>query len=489
MIKYKIYKYKIYKYKIYIISVAAALLFFLCISAAGAEDIVTTTEDAEDYNGFRVQTLINPAYENRDRDVHSGVGLRLPDDSYGFTLRRSHLRVSKEWKDSNIEAAFQADVIRNHELSRDTALNSGAKADPYLVYVSNAYIQKGFQSGNLFNGIRLGIQEVPMYYFFKKSDQVHYLFGAPEELQLTPNRSDIGLSWFMRYNWFAVHLMGANGEGALQAQGKESSGFDALGRVSFEPPSGEILGFEAHLYYRRANIAGFSGNECREGRTPCLASDGNAATNLEKDLRSLRNEYYGGEFGLRISDYLKITGGVFWMRDLGGRTLDLAPGRAVRYEADKIGIAEYLGFTVGPARIKFFTRFTFGTGSNGRLTATRSREQLIEPYVSPPSPGIQSPLLIFNTPDRFAYEDKSVFRKIAAGADFTLLENCKITVGAEFFSYTDSSGGPGKSYVDVLGNERTKSEYTDQYRLLNPQGIAEYSRKTTHYFVRAGVWF
>lgn len=470
-------------------------IFFIILIAftlpLRAEDLITSQQGLSDgFYGFRMQVFINPAYENRDRDTHSGLGLKSPDDSYGFVLRRSTVRISKIWEDSGIEAVLQGDVIRNHNLSRDTALDNGTKNDPYLFFVSNAYAQKSFVTGEVSHYFRLGIQDVPSFYLNSFRDKTyHFMTAMPETLRFTPDVHDAGFSYILKYQFFTMQWMIANGEGALQAQGKDSSGLDLLGRISFEPANGGLIHVAGHLFYRRANIGGFSGNECREGQTPCLASDQNAATNLEKDLRSIRDQYFGAEGVVSITEYFRMNFGGFLLKDYGGVTQDLIPGRSVSYSPDLTGYAKFAGFSAGRTWLKFSLRYDTGTGTTGFLTATQSRRLGLSPYLDQPAAGATSPALQLLSPGSYNFEDKSRYQRFVVALDFEIFSGARVAFGAETFIFSDRNGSPGKSYVDVLGMERTQNEFLNQFRYQGSQGISEFSRDSVHWFLRGGIWF
>lgn len=469
----------------------ASFVLFSYASARG-EDLVSTKEgEPEGAHGFKIRAFVNPGLESRDKDSQSGIGPPVGDDGSGFVLRRSNVTVEKQWSDSLMKAVLGADVIRNHRLSKDTAVDGGKKADPYLMYVSSAFVQKNFYIGPMYSGIRFGIQEAPYMYSEKKGGDItdHVMAPVPEDLRFTPDRSDLGLSLIGLGEWISFQFMIANGEGALRAQGDESYGFDAIGRISFLWSGDDALRFHGHLYFRKANVAGYAGNECREGKGLCLSSDNDLNTNLSKDLRSLRDDYYGAEGVAGWKKKFSLPFGVFFVRDYGGRITDLAPGRSIAYDPDRTGRAFYLGLSAGTENLQVFTRVVEGTGSSGRLSGTTSRVNIVQAALVQPAPGLASPEIGLRSFDAVSYQNRSSFRRWIFGVDFALSSASRIAFGVEYFTFRTASGDPGRIYVDPLGSERTRAEYLDQYRLGRPQGISELSANPRHYYVRAGIRF
>ena len=70
-----------------------------------------------------------------------------------------------------------------------------------------------------------------------------------------------------------------NGEGYKNIQNTDSSGLDIYTRLSLETKTEGYRG-GLHFIGRFANAVGTSGNECREGKSSCLADDANPQTQI-----------------------------------------------------------------------------------------------------------------------------------------------------------------------------------------------------------------
>ncbi|MBI3395850.1 MAG: hypothetical protein HY042_08445, partial [Spirochaetia bacterium] len=412
-------------------------------------------------------------------------------DGNGFVLRRSQLGFEKQWSDSLMKAVFTTDVIRNHELSNDTAVNGGSRQDPYLAYVSNAFVQNSFFMGPMYASVRLGVQEVP-YMYTEKNPNLnlsHVMFTVPEDIHFTPDRSDIGVSFLGTAERIAFQVMLANGEGALQYQGKDSYGFDLISRLSVTAVSLDSYRLVVNVYYRKANIAGYAGNECREGKSVCLGADSDVTTNLKRDIRAIRDDYYGAEAVFTAGSFVSIPFGLFYVRDYGGAVSDLVPGRSVYYDPDRTGRAAYVGAMIGGKTVRFFVRGVQGTGTTGQLTGTVHSTGFLSAVVKQQPAGSLSTSVTLTPMYQVQYGDKSHYNKWTTGVDLQLGTNGSLAFGVERFTSVTAGGEPTRRYVDLLGVEHTRLEYLDQYQTGANRGISQYKDNPVHYFIRAALRF
>jgi hypothetical protein len=136
-----------------------------------------------------------------------------------------------------------------------------------------------------------------------------------ESMSFAPQPADIGVSTLLSYVIFQFYLGVMNGEGYKEIQSSDSSAVDLYSRISLEKKL-ENFFLGLHLLGRLGNFFGQAGDECIEGKSKCITSDGNPNTLLIKDLRSLKTETLGLEINLLWKQIINFGIGGFYKKNM-----------------------------------------------------------------------------------------------------------------------------------------------------------------------------
>jgi hypothetical protein len=137
------------------------VLIVMFCSPIFSEKIVTTKEDEPDaYYGLKLNLIATPTFGYRLRDSANGTSNAGLNDRTGFSMPWTLLMLSKDWEDKNLSLEVWGELTRNSTLSSDTQVNGGSKANPYLMQIRRANIQKTWKLSQLSLKFIFGIQEL-----------------------------------------------------------------------------------------------------------------------------------------------------------------------------------------------------------------------------------------------------------------------------------------------------------------------------------------
>lgn len=436
-----------------------------------AEKVITAKQDEPDaYFGLKVGAVLSPSYGYRVRNSDTGLSNAKKDDRTGFSSPWTLLMISKDWEDRGITAEFWGEIARSSTFSSDTKADSGTKSNPYAFLVRRANVQKKISVQDLEIRFILGIQELPSTYTqWKGYWNWRYVDRGPlESLELSPAPADLGATILTKWKFLSAHMGAVNGEGYREMQNTSSSGYDLVGRISAEQEF-EKLKLGLHFFGKAGNIAGVSGDECHEGKTSCLASDGNSATRFVKDLRSQKSSSYAAEFNLLYAKFLNIGAGALFKRQFRGKTYDqFHLENYPVYQNDLSGRAGYFwtGFSWDEWSMVF--RQEKGAGSGGILSPVyEERNYLLTGQTS----------------------SKSSFRRSLLFFEYIYSDTFRISFGGSETRNFDTNGEREKVYMDAVGDQKTKAEYSSQFSSSKPAGISAFDTKERSVFLRTTLEF
>ncbi|MEM7180982.1 MAG: hypothetical protein AAF518_08715 [Spirochaetota bacterium] len=444
------------------------LLFLFSIpSSLFPEKIITAKEDEPDaYFGLKLGAIITPTFGYRLRDSSNGLSDTAPNDRTGFSMPWTLIMLSKEWEEKDLMMEVWGEVSRNSSLSDSTAVDGGNKSNPYILQIRRANLQKKWQLGDLQTRLIFGIQELPhVYTQWQEYWHFRYIDRAPLEiLGFAPAAADFGLSSVFQYSFLQFYVGLMNGEGYKNIQNTDSSGLDIYTRLSLETKTEGYRG-GLHFIARFANAVGTSGNECREGKSSCLADDGNLQTQLEKDLRATKSESAAVELDFVSEQTFHMGMGGMVRRRHGGQTYDRLDLTALpRYEQDLYGKAAYawIDFSLGAFTLGY--KFETGTGNNGRLWVFNSAEDGIFHFLNPANA---------------RYRSKQRFRRHLGFLEYLYDESVRLAISYSEVGNYDTKGEPQKVYIQTqTGELSTESAYLQQFTTRTPAGIVAYLDRT-----------
>jgi len=453
------------------------VLIVMFCSPIFSEKIVTTKEDEPDaYYGLKLNLIATPTFGYRLRDSANGTSNAGLNDRTGFSMPWTLLMLSKDWEDKNLSLEVWGELTRNSTLSSDTQVNGGSKANPYLMQIRRANIQKTWKLSQLSLKFIFGIQELPhVYTQWKELWNWRYIDKAPmESMSFAPQPADIGISTLLAYAIFQFYLGVMNGEGYREIQNSDSSAVDLYSRVSIEKKL-ENFFLGLHLLGRLGNFFGQAGNECIEGKTKCIASDSNSNTFLIKDLRSLKTETLGMEINFIWKEIFNLGLGGFYKKKHGGITFDrFNLSKLPEYEADLIGKGTYFWTTISYQNFTIGYRKEFGDGNNGIVGVYNSKSDGIYHYLDPNS----------------YYRSKERFVRELGFMEYLYDSSIRFALGYAEVKNFDKNGEPKKVYIQNLsGNETTQSEYLNQFKNSNPTINPYLDRKERQLFFKAMLSF
>ncbi|MCB1179291.1 MAG: hypothetical protein KDK36_17050, partial [Leptospiraceae bacterium] len=366
----------------------------------------------------------------------------------------------------------------NSSLSADTKVNGGVKNNPYIFQFRRANIQKKWENGDFSTTIIFGIQELPhVYSQWKNYWDWRYIDRAPmESLGFAPAPADLGLSTTFQYSIFQFYLGVMNGEGYRQIQNTESGGFDVYSRLSIEK-EWEKGKLGIHFISRLGNLLGAIGNECREGKTDCLASDSNISTSKEKDLRSIKTETFGIELNAGFLKIINYGVGAISRRKFGGLTYDrLNLSSLPEYEKDLTGRAGYVWLSYMYKQFTVGYKYESGTGNNGVLNVFNSRSDGYYYYLDSNS----------------YYRSKEKFKRILGFIEYNYDETLRFAIGYAEVQNFDKNRYPKKIYIDtVTGEESNEAGYLSQWNNSSslPKIVSYNDRKDRQLFFKTMISF
>ncbi len=446
-------------------------LFYLFILLAAnsilAEKVVTTKDDLPDaYFGLKVGAVVSPSFGYRLRNSSSGTSNTKKDDKTGFAMPWTLLMISKEWEEKKVTVEFWGEILRSSQVTSDTTADNSTKANAYILGIRRASIRKNVDVGIFNLSFIFGIHELPhVYTQWNGYWKWRYVDKAPmETLGFSPQPADLGGSFLMKVKDFNLHVGLVNGEGYRDMQNTNSSGYDAVSRISYEPEFFKKLKTGFHALGRAGNVTGVAGDECQEGKTSCVASDNNIKTRKERDLRAQHSESLGGEFTLLFDKYVNYGVGVLWKKQYRGKTFDRLNLYANPvYESDLKDRAFYswIGFGLSDFQIVF--RGETGRGANGVFTPTTRG-------------------------------DKSRFTKRTVFVEYVYSDTVRFAFGGSDLVNFDKEGVISRDYIGrdnitTFGDTSNKTAFDNQYYNGVNQGILSYSNRDRQVFIRSTIDF
>jgi len=454
------------------------------VSSLFAEEIITTKKEEPDgYFGLKLGAIVTPTFGYRVRDSASGVSDTTQSEKTGFSLPWTLVSISKEWDDKGIKVEFWGEVIRSSVLSNDTnATTGGNKSNPQMLAIRRANVQKKWEFGNTKHTLIFGMQELPhMHSVWGGYYDWRYMERSPlESLGFSPDPVDLGLSYIGQWKSLTAHLAVVNGEGYRSIQNATGSGYDTILRLSWEQKFLDDFKTGLHFLGRRANAFGYSGNECFEGKTKCIPNDNDPNTALRGDVRLSQEDSYAVESNFIWREYVNLGLGGMAKKKFGGQYRNaLIPTEFPKQVQEKYGRGGYVWFGLGNGMFRIVFRGEMATGGAAQgLRATETDSQ--EPWVRISGNGnLQSP----------AYSDKSYYISKQVYLEYLWTESARLGIGYQEQRSYDTSGSPNKWYIDNLSNERTASEYKEQFTKPLPAQISEYGRLDRNILVKASFQF
>ncbi|HMV41724.1 MAG TPA: hypothetical protein PK079_09725 [Leptospiraceae bacterium] len=429
------------------------LVLLLATNNVFAEKVITAKEDLPDaYFGLKVGAVISPAFGYRLRDSSSGTSNAKKDDRTGFSMPWTLFMISKEWEEKKVTVEFWGELIRSSVVSSDTTADNGNKSNPYILGIRRASVKKNFELGIFNFSLIFGIHELPhVYTQWNGYWKWRYVDRAPmESLGFSPQPADLGASFLMQAKGFSAHIGIVNGEGYRDLQNSNSSGYDAVSRFSYEQEIQKFkIGF--HLLGRAGNVAGVAGDECREGKTNCLASDNKNSTMIVRDLRYQKSQTLGAEYTMLFDRYLNLGLGFVHRKIFQGLTYDALNLSTYPIYLSDIGkTAYYLWIGGGYGDFNLIARTERGSGSNGVLG---------------------------NSAGGFIFTKNSFF------IEYLYSESVRFAFGGSILMQGS------KVYIDSVGNTRTQTDYLNQFYRGQNLGIVEYSNNDRQLFIRSTMDF
>ncbi|TGN17091.1 hypothetical protein [Leptospira idonii] len=463
------------------------LFLFIFFSSAlhlYAEEVVTTKkEEPDSYYGLKLGAIVTPTFGYRVRDSASGISDTTQSEKTGFSMPWTLLFISKEWEDTGIKVEFWGEVIRSNVLSADTSADSGTKANPYLFAIRRANVQKKWDLGATRHKLIFGMQELPhMFSVWSGYYDWRYMERSPlESMAFSADPVDLGLSYLAEWKSFSAHLAVVNGDGYRSIQNAGGTGYDVIGRVSWEQKWQDDLKTGIHFLGRKGNAFGYSGNECNEAKTKCFPSDNNPNTLLRGDVRLSQEESYAVESNLLWREYINLGLGGMAKKKFGGRYSDaMNPTEFPKNISEKTGRGAYGWIGLGNKMIRIVFRGEIATGGpNQGLRSTESNLQ--EPWVR-----YSESATLKTTP---VYSDKAYYISRQVYLEYLWSETARLGFGYQEIRSFDSSGAPNKWYIDNFANERTVADYRQQFSTPSPALISEYSRLDRNILVKATMQF
>ncbi|MBK6604669.1 MAG: hypothetical protein IPG24_04085 [Leptospiraceae bacterium] len=434
------------------------LLIFIMANSIFAEKVVTTKDDLPDaYFGLKVGAVVSPSFGYRLRDSSSGTSNAKKDDRTGFAMPWTLFMVSKEWEDKKVTVEFWGEILRSSVVTSDTTADNNSKANAYILGIRRASVKKNIDVGIFNLSFIFGIHELPhVYTQWNGYWKWRYVDKAPlESLGFSSQPADLGGSFLMKVKNFNLHVGVVNGEGYRDMQNTNSSGYDAVSRLSFEPQFEKFkMGF--HVLGRAGNVIGAAGDECQEGKTNCLASDNNLKTKKERDLRAQHSESLGGEYTFLFANNINLGVGVLWKKQYRGITIDkLNQNTMPVYQSDLKDRAFYAWIGFGFADFQFVIRGETGRGVNGVFTPVADRKKFVR---------------------------KSFF------VEYNYSDSVRFAIGGSELIQYDNEGLRERTYVDPFGDISTKEKYNSQLLSGSPTIVA-YSNRDRQLFIKSTMDF
>lgn len=455
-------------------------LYLFTFSLFG-EEVVTTKKDEPDaYYGLKLGAILTPTASYRIRDKASGTTDLSPSDKAGFSMPWTMITMSKEWEDTGIKAEFWGEIIRNDALTNDTLAGTGNKSNPYVFLVRRANIAKTFELGNTKHQIQFGMFELPhMFSVWSGNYDWRYFDKSPlESMGFAKDPVDLGINYILRWKSFSVQTAVVNGEGYRNTQNTTNTGYDVIGKLGWDPTWSENLKTGLHVLGRASNAFGYASDECREGKTSCLASDGNPATRKQGSVSLNQEQVVAVESHLVWREILNLGLGGMVKKRLGGEIVDrLSPYSPATKIAESTGRGAYLWAGLGNGTIRLVARGEIATGGPAPgLQTTETVER--EPWLRF-KPGTVDPL----------YSNQSYYISRQIFGEWFITPSARLALGyTEVRSY-DSKGDPNKWYVDSTGEPSNRVEYIEQFSKPVSHPISEYGRLDRSIVLKATATF
>ncbi|GBF51480.1 hypothetical protein LPTSP4_30180 [Leptospira ryugenii] len=448
-----------------------------------SEEVITTKKDQPDgYFGVKLGAIVTPTFGYRVRDKASGVSDTSQSDRTGFSMPWTLFMVSKEWEDTGFKVEFWGEVLKANQISADTNADNQSRSNPHIFAIRRANVQKIWTIGSFQHTIIFGMQELPhMHSVWAGFYDWRYMDRSPlESLGFSPDPVDLGLSYLFKWKTISLHTAFVNGEGYRSLQNANNSGYDSVTRLSWENTWLGSLKTGLHFLSRRGNFAGYSGTECFEGRTRCLPSDNNPATQLRGNVRLSQSETHAVEINMIWREYINLgIGGMFRKRYAGEVYDQVNPYLTLSRTPEFTGRGAYAWLGIGNSWLRIVFRGEIANGGpNAGLRTTESNLQ--EPWVR---------LVTINQIKEPVYSDKSYYRNHQVYLEYIQSESIRMGIGYSETRAFDQNGAPLKTYVDQFSNERSLQEYRSQFTNPSPALVSEYGRLDRNLFLKANLIF
>lgn len=456
------------------------VFFFFAYPILGEEVVTTKKEEPDGYYGLKLGAIITPTASLRIRDKASGTTDLSPSEKSGFSLPWTMFSISKEWEDLGIKAEFWGEILRNDALTNDTAAGTGNKSNPYVFLVRRANLSKTFELGPTKHQLQFGMFELPhMFSVWSGYYDWRYFDKSPlESLGFARVPVDLGINYILRWKSFSLQTAVVNGDGYRNVPNTTNTGYDVIGKISWEPTWTENFKTGFHLLGRASNAFGYASDECREGKTKCLLDDGNPNTRKQGPVSLNQEQVVALETNLLWKEWVNLGLGGMFKKQLGGTIVDrMAPYQPGTMIPETTGRGAYLWLGLGNGVLRLVTRGEVATGGpSPGLRATESVER--EPWVRF-QPGTTEP----------RYSDQSYYVSKQIFAEWLFTASTRFALGyTEVRSY-DTKGEPNKWYVDSTGEASNRVEYIEQFSKPVSYPISEYGRLDRSIVLKATATF
>ncbi|MDF3820714.1 hypothetical protein P3G55_12425 [Leptospira sp. 96542] len=457
-----------------------SFLIIFAYQVSGEEVVSTKKEEPDAYYGLKIGAIVTPTVSVRIRDKASGTTDLNASDRSGFSLPWTMFFISKEWEDTGLKMEFWGEIVRSDVLSNDTTVNGGTKSNPYVFAVRRANVSKTIELGQTQHKFQFGMFELPhMFSVWSGYYDWRYFDRSPlESLGFAKDPVDLGINYIGSWKSLSVQTAVVNGEGYRSVQNTNGTGYDVILKLSWEERWSDTLKSGLHFLGRRSNAFGYAGDECKEGRTNCLPSDGNPLTVKRGSISLTQEQVYAVEANLIWKEFANVGLGGMAKKQFGGRISDsLDPFGPSVMIPEKIGRGGYLWLGLGNSLLRLVMRGEVATGGpNPGLTATESSQR--EPWVRFKDPAT-NPI----------HSDQSHYILRQIFLEWFLTPSARMALGYTETRSFDAQGEPNKWYVDNSGMERNRVEYIEQFSKPTLVPISEYGRLDRNIVIKATATF
>ena len=477
-------------------------------TASGTGDVSPLLKNSR----FRADGEIWSAYEFNDR---SRTG---EPDPAGPTATQSGFRIGRGYinlRGDVIDGAYTGWGFRiTADFAPAATLADGCAADGNAACSGNntntaflkfAYVNIPLYRGALgVSGLRLGLQEIPLSHA-QAGISLQNIWGH-RYLDLDGRQSfqefgfsssaDTGLSILHGADYFAAHLLLANGEGLNKVSAQDvrnqgvsnlargagdSRGLDLYGNLAVRP-TGKNKSTELVVAFpfRLRNITGIDGTE-QESSSVDLSNPTAPRWTIDRgDARARRDVYFGTEVDgtLRTGDFsftLGVGAGTFLDKRGEARRYDQtgvdpanlrSVGTNIAVEEDARGTGRFIFAHAKYGPFGVFARYSAGTGNgsfDGRVGAASGKPWLARAINADASDGRLGNLTHAEA-DRIDLGGNE-FRKLLFGVTYIANQRFRVSLGFRRVTETDAQGRE----IRVNALERVPGQGTSAGRTLSDQ--------------------